>query len=41
MLKKTMTALAVLAATGCATFQIPPDRLERSQAQLLARAVDQ
>jgi hypothetical protein len=33
-MKKTMMTLVVLAMTGCASIQIPPDRLERSQASV-------
>lgn len=34
MTKNLFTALAVLALTGCAAIQIPPERLERSQASI-------
>lgn len=34
MLKKLFTALAVLALSGCASVQIPAERLERSQASI-------
>lgn len=33
-MKKLLTAVAVLALTGCAAIQIPPERLERSQASI-------
>ena len=32
MTKKLISALAVLALSGCAAIQIPPERLERAQA---------
>ena len=34
MTKKLFTSLAVLALGGCASIQLPPDRLERSQASI-------
>ena len=34
MTKKLLTALAVLALSGCAAIQIPPEKLERSQASI-------
>ena len=34
MTKKLFTALAVLALSGCASIQIPPERLERAQASI-------
>ena len=34
MYKKIITALAAVAITGCASVQIPPDRLERSEASI-------
>lgn len=34
MTRKLIAALAVLACTGCASIQIPPERLERSQASI-------
>ena len=34
MMKKLLTAVAVLALSGCASIQIPPERLERSQASI-------
>lgn len=34
MNKKIITALAAVAITGCASVQIPPDRLERSEASI-------
>lgn len=36
MLKKTVTALAAFAITGCSSIQIPADRLERSEASVRA-----
>jgi hypothetical protein len=34
MIKKLFTAIAVLAVSGCAAIQIPPERLERAQASI-------
>lgn len=39
MLKHTVVALAVLALSGCAMIQIPPERLERTGASI--RAADE
>jgi hypothetical protein len=34
MIKQTVMVFAVLAASGCAAFQIPSDRLEHNQASI-------
>ena len=34
MIKQTVMVLAVVAVGGCAAYQIPPDRLERSEASI-------
>jgi hypothetical protein len=34
MIKRLVTALAVLALSGCASIQIPPERLERATASI-------
>ena len=34
MIKKLMTALAVIGLSGCASIQLPPERLERAQASM-------
>src|SRR5687768_10438133 len=36
MMKKIWITLAVFGLTGCAAIQIPPDRLERSEASIRA-----